>query len=151
MVSSMDKDVSDPAGLGSLVEFGLALRRAQHLFALRADEALRPIDLNLGLWAVLREAARMPGASASELARASFHTPQTLGGLLQRLESRGLVVRSTGRGRIVENHLTETGQVVLRQATERVESIIAAALDGFSEDDRETFNRLAVDLVAALA
>src|SRR5438105_1557931 len=101
----------------SPVEFGLKIKRAQHLLALQIDDGLRPIGLNLGLWAVLRELARLPGASASELARASFYTPQTLGGLLQRLERRRLIERITGRGRIVENRLTHAGQDALRQAT----------------------------------
>ena len=83
---------------------GLTLKRAQHLLSMRIDEALRPLRLNLGLWAVLREMDHLPpGASASELARASFHTPQTLGGLLQRLHALGLIERRTGRGRIVED------------------------------------------------
>ncbi|MFC5204321.1 MarR family winged helix-turn-helix transcriptional regulator [Streptomyces kaempferi] len=133
------------------VEFGLTLKRAMHLFTVRTDEALKPIDLNLGLWSVLREMHRMPGASASELARASFHAPQTLGSLLHRLESLGLVTRTTGRGRIIENHLTEAGQEVLKQANVTVEDIIGEALSVFTEADRETFERLATSLVAALA
>ncbi|MEU8950798.1 MarR family transcriptional regulator [Streptomyces sp. NPDC048489] len=132
------------------VEFGLTLKRAMHLFTVRTDEALKPIDLNLGLWSVLREMYRMPGASASELARASFHAPQTLGSLLNRLESLGLVTRTTGRGRIVENHLTEAGHEALKKANLTVESIIVDALSVFTQTDRETFERLATSLVTAL-
>src|SRR5580698_10274938 len=100
-MSNMTDTAADPAGLSAL-DFGLTLRRAQHLLALRIDKAVRPLGLNLGLWAVLREIARTPGASASELSRAAFHTPQTVSGLLQRLQDQGLVERSGGRGRIVE-------------------------------------------------
>ncbi|MER5601757.1 MarR family transcriptional regulator [Streptomyces adustus] len=141
----LDKELPQP------VEFGLTLKRALHLFTMRTDEALRPIDLNLGLWSVLRELSRMPGASASELARASFHAPQTLGSLLHRLESLGLVVRTTGRGRIIENHLTEAGREVVKQANATVECIISEALSVFTKADRETFERLATSLVAALS
>ncbi|WP_327425739.1 MarR family transcriptional regulator (plasmid) [Streptomyces sp. NBC_01527] len=133
------------------VEFGLTLKRAMHLFTMRTDEALKPIGLNLGLWSVLREMYRTPGASASELARASFHAPQTLGSLLHRLESLRLVTRTTGRGRIVENHLTEAGHEALKQANTTVECIIVDALSVFTDSDRETFERLATGLVAALA
>ncbi|MGI5255515.1 MarR family winged helix-turn-helix transcriptional regulator [Actinacidiphila glaucinigra] len=140
-----------PQGLPQTVEFGLTLKRAMHLFTLRTDEALQPIDLNLGLWSVLREMSRMPGASASELARASFHAPQTLGSLLHRLESLGLVMRTTGRGRIIENHLTEAGREAVKQANATVECIIGEALHTFTKADRETFERLATSLVAALS
>jgi DNA-binding MarR family transcriptional regulator len=123
----MTDTAAGPAQLSPL-DFGLKLRRAQHLLALRIDRAVRPLGLNLGLWAVLREVARTPGASASELGRAAFHTPQTVGGLLQRLQDQGLVERSSGRGRIVENHLTPRGGEVLRQATAAAEEIIRGAL-----------------------
>jgi DNA-binding MarR family transcriptional regulator len=126
-MSNMTDTAADPAGVSPL-DFGLKLRRAQHLLALRIDKAVRPLGLNLGLWAVLREVARTPGASASELGRAAFHTPQTVGGLLQRLQDQGLVERSSGRGRIVENHLTPRGGKVLRQATAAAEEIIRGAL-----------------------
>jgi DNA-binding MarR family transcriptional regulator len=126
-MSSMSDTAAGPAELSPL-DFGLKLRRAQHLLALRIDKAVRPLGLNLGLWAVLREVARTPGASASELGRAAFHTPQTVGGLLQRLQDQGLVERSSGRGRIVENHLTPRGEKVLHQATAAADEIIRGAL-----------------------
>jgi DNA-binding MarR family transcriptional regulator len=143
-------DTHSGGGASPEIDFGLALKRAQHLLAQRIDEVLRPLDLNLGLWAVLREAAGQPGASASELARASFHTPQTLSGLLRRLEDRGLVERSTGRGRIVENRLTASGHDALTSATRRVEEVIAAALASFSPAQRSSFERLAGDFAGAL-
>ena len=124
MLSSVNDAPATPAP----VDFGVNLRRAQHLLALRIDDALRPMGLNLGLWAVLREVARTPGASASELGRASFHTSQTVGGLLQRLQEQGLVDRSSGRGRIVENHLTPRGVEVARQATAVADDVIRGAL-----------------------
>lgn len=126
-MSSMTDTAADPAELSPL-DFGLKLRRAQHLLALRIDEVVRPLGLNLGLWAVLREVGRTPGASASELGRAAFHAPQTVGGLLQRLQDQGLVERSNGRGRIVENRLTPRGGKVLRQATAAADEIIRGAL-----------------------
>jgi DNA-binding MarR family transcriptional regulator len=140
--------VNDPS---ATVRFGLTLRRAQHLLALQIDEALRPMQLNIGLWAVLREMDRLPpGASASELARASFHTPQTIGGLLQRLHARGLIERHSGRGRIVENRLTKTGRRVLQAATAAAESVVASALKAFTDDEREIFEQLANRLISAL-
>jgi DNA-binding MarR family transcriptional regulator len=137
--------------LPSPVRVGLTLKRAQHLLSMRIDEALRPLRLNLGLWAVLREMDHLPpGASASELARASFHTPQTLGGLLQRLHALGLIERRTGRGRIVENRLTDSGQQALLTATAAAESVVASALEGFTHDERLILEQLANRLISAL-
>jgi DNA-binding MarR family transcriptional regulator len=149
MVSSMTDTAADPAELSPL-EFGLNLRRAQHLLALRIDDAVRPLGLNLGLWAVLRELARTPGASASELARASFHTSQTVGGLLQRLQEQGLVDRSSGRGRIVENHLTQRGAEVQRQATAAADDVIRGALAHVDSTHTEQASRFLAEFISVL-
>lgn len=150
MMSNVTGLSADPA-VPSPVDFGLGLKRAEHLFAVRIDEALHPLNLNVGLWAVLREVARTPGASASELARASFQTPQTLGGLLQRLQARGLVERTTGRGRIVENRLTPGGARTLRQATAAAENVIHAALAGLDAARTAQAHQFLADLAAAIA
>ncbi len=136
--------------LSSAVDFGLTLKRAQHVLAQRIDEVLRPHDLNLGLWAVLREVADQPGASASELARATFHTPQTLSGLLQRLQDRGLVERSTGRGRIVDNHVTAAGHRTLATVTPQAEAVMDNALAALAPAKRETFQRLLAEFADGL-
>jgi DNA-binding MarR family transcriptional regulator len=148
-MSSMSDTAAGPAELSPL-DFGLKLRRAQHLLALRIDKAVRPLGLNLGLWAVLREVARTPGASASELGRASFHTPQTVGALLQRLQEQGLVERDAGRGRIVENHPTPRGAELLRQATAAADGIMRAALARIDAAHTAQAGRFLTELLSAL-
>jgi DNA-binding MarR family transcriptional regulator len=140
---------ADPAA-SSAVDFGLNLKRAQHLLGLRIDDALRPLGLNVGLWAVLREVDRIPGASASELGRASFHTPQTVGGLLQRLQDQGLVERGNGRGRIVENHLTPQGAALLRQATAAADDILRSALAPIDATRTAQASRFLAELISAM-
>ena len=132
------------------MDFGLNLKRAQHLLALRIDDALRPMGLNLGSWAVLREVARTPGTSASELGRASFHTPQTVGGLLQRLQEQGLVERSNGRGRIVENHPSPRGAKVLRQATAAADDVIRGTLAHIDATHTAQASRFLTEFISAL-
>ena len=134
----------------SAVEFGIQLRQAQHVLSLRIDDALRPTGLNLGLWRVMRELAHSPGASAAELGRASLHAPQTVGGLLQRLEDQGLVERSDGRGRIVENHLTPQGVKTLRRATAAADKAISSSLAGIDAADIAQASRFLTQYVAAL-
>jgi DNA-binding MarR family transcriptional regulator len=146
---SVNDVAADPAA-PSPVEFGLRLKQAQHLLGLRVDDALRPLGLNLGLWGVLREVARTPGASASELGRASFHTPQTVGGLLQRLQEHGLVERSSGRGRIVENRLTPRGAELLRQATAAAGDAIRVPLAGVDAAHTAQASRFLSEFISAM-
>lgn len=134
----------------SAVDFGIQLRQAQHVLSLRIDDALRPVGLNLGLWRVMRELAHSPGASAAEVGRASLHTSQTVGGLLQRLEDQGLVERSEGRGRIVENHLTPQGVKLLRRATSAADKAISGTLAGLDAADIAQASRFLTQYVAAL-
>jgi DNA-binding MarR family transcriptional regulator len=118
---------------------------------LRVDECLEPLQLNLGLWRVLREVGQLPGASASELARASMHTSQTLGALLQRLRSRGLIDRSEPRGRVVSNYLTKDGEHVLERANAAVDKVMGDVLDEFSATERATLDALMSRLITSLS
>ncbi|MFJ5294838.1 MarR family winged helix-turn-helix transcriptional regulator [Streptomyces sp. NPDC088348] len=109
------------------------------------------------MWAVLGETATHPGASASELARVSRHTPyairhtpQTLSGLLRRLKDRELIERSGARGRVVDNRLTPAGHETLAAVTRNVEDVITAALAGFSPEDRAAFAELTTRFADAL-
>ncbi len=120
------------------VRLGLDLKRAQHLVRLRIDAELKPLGLNAGLWAVLHELAKAPGASSSELARAAFQTPQTVGGLIQKLTELGLVERRQARGRVVGNHLTSPGRLVYQQATQRMDTLMGLVLAGLAPADRDT-------------
>jgi DNA-binding MarR family transcriptional regulator len=146
MLSSVNDTPATPTPL----DFGVNLRRAQHLLALRIDDALRPAGLNLGLWSVLRELARAPGASASELGRTSFHTSQTVGGLLQRLQEQGLVDRRDGRGRIVENHLTPRGAEVEHQASAAADDVIRDALAHVDAAHTEQAGRFLAEFISVL-
>lgn len=145
----MSDEPADPAA-PSPVDLGLALKRAQHLLGLRIEDALRPMGLSVGTWAVLREVARTPGASASELGRASFHTPQTVGALLQRLQDQGLVERGAGRGRIVENRPTPKGAELLRRATAAADDITGAALARVDATRTAQAARFLAEFIAAL-
>lgn len=125
-----------------MVECGIAIKRSQHLLGLRIDEALRPLDLNVGLWRALREAAKQPDASASELARATSRTPQALSMLLNRLAERGLVERAAGRGSIMRNRLTEKGQQVLAAADQRADEVVGRAVAQLAPEERAMLTQL---------
>jgi DNA-binding MarR family transcriptional regulator len=148
MVSAMT--AAETPATTSAISLGLDLKRAQHLLRQRMDDHLREFGLNAGTWSVLHEMIRSPGASASELARNAFQTPQTVGGLIQRLTTLGLVERHQARGRVVENHLTERGREVYQSATAEVDALITAAVAGLTARDRDQLGTLLAGVVASL-
>jgi DNA-binding MarR family transcriptional regulator len=132
------------------VRLGLDLKRAQHLLRLRIDAELKPLGLNAGLWAVLHELAKVPGASSSELARAAFQTPQTVGGLIQKLTELGLVERRQARGRVVENHLTSQGRTVYRRASQQIDTLMGTVLTGLMPADRDALSTSLASMINML-
>jgi DNA-binding MarR family transcriptional regulator len=132
------------------VRLGIDLKRAQHLLRQRIDAQLRPLRLNAGLWSVLHELATAPGASSSEIARAAFQTPQTMGGLIQKLAGLGLVERRQPRGRVVQNYLTGHGSTVYQQATQQIDELMGTVLTGLAPADRDQLAALLGGVIEAL-
>src|SRR5687767_11267504 len=98
---------------GELQELGRAVKRAQYRQHRALDSALSVVGTTLAQWDALRAISRAPGASARELAAATFQTEQAFGTLVGRLTAQGLVERRPGHGRRIEHHLTPAGEHVL--------------------------------------
>ena len=96
------------------------LKRAEHASRTAADERLAPLGLNAPQFGAMVMLDETPGLSSAELARRCFVTPQTINGMVQGLERRGLLVRGAHptHGRILETFLTAEGRAVLEQARE---------------------------------
>lgn len=108
----------------------LLLQRAAHAVTGELSEPfgrtrLRPADLN-----VLANLA--PGQTLVELARATGTRPSTLTGVVDRLEERGLAVRSADPAdrRVVRVAPTRTGSALARRVRQRIAGLEQAALDG---------------------
>ncbi len=108
-----------------LIQFGYLLKRAQHAFRTRIDDALRPLGLTAPQYAVLSAVDAIAGVSNAELARAAFVTPQAMQGVLANLERDGLLKRTAhpDHGRILRNELTAEGRQALGQARLHVQDI----------------------------
>ncbi|MFI8106425.1 MarR family winged helix-turn-helix transcriptional regulator [Streptomyces sp. NPDC086023] len=132
------------------VNTGAMARTVQHLFAVRVESVIQPMGFTLGQWTVMRELRRTPGASASELARAAGHTPQACGAILKQLQADGIVERTAGRGRIVENRLTAHGTEVTDETIGKVDAVLRPALEEFGHDNLDTYLGLAARLIEAL-
>lgn len=86
------------------------------------------------LWAIKIVAKSAP-IKVSEVARQMYLHPATVVGILDRLESKGLVqrTRSTEDRRVVEIDLTEQGRVVIDKAPEVAQGMLVKGLEALSK------------------
>jgi DNA-binding MarR family transcriptional regulator len=131
---------------------GYLVKRVQQSLRRKSDAALKPTGMSMAQYAVLRQLADHPEASASELSRLCFVTRQSLQDVLSGLRSAGLVVDSDrpaqGRARALE--LTALGAKRLAAAHAAVMGVDAAMTDGMSATARrqliESLTRCAENL-----
>lgn len=121
-----------------LEELGRAVKEAQYRHHRALDTRLSAVGTTLAQWDALRAIARTPGASAHELAVATFQGDQSFGTLASRLAAQHLIERRPGRGRRIEHHLTETGEHVLRAGRTVTRDVLAASFDPLDESERAT-------------
>ncbi|WP_410674648.1 MarR family winged helix-turn-helix transcriptional regulator [Amycolatopsis sp. cmx-4-68] len=117
---------------------GYLIKRAQQALNQACTDRLRPLEISMSQYAVLRALDDHPGASSAELARITFVTRQSLRDVLSGLRTAGLVTvaeqASTGRARPVA--LTPSGQAKLRAAEELITEVETQMLDTLSKDQR---------------
>ncbi|MFF4356064.1 MarR family winged helix-turn-helix transcriptional regulator [Streptomyces sp. NPDC001604] len=117
---------------------GRAVKQAQYRQHRALDSALAAVGSTLAQWDALRAIARTPGASARELAAATFQTEQAFGTLVGRLTAQDLVERRPGHGRRIEHHLTPAGERVLKAGHKVADEVLAEAFAPLPEPDRAT-------------
>jgi DNA-binding MarR family transcriptional regulator len=131
---------------------GYLVKRAQLALNQACTDRLRPIELSMSQYAVLRALDDHPGASSAELARITFVTRQSLRDVLGGLRSAGLVTvaeqATTGRARPVA--LTTSGRTKLRAADEIVAETETRMLEGMSATDQRQLSALLLTCVANL-
>jgi DNA-binding MarR family transcriptional regulator len=94
---------------------------------------LRPVE-----YTILVLVSANPGVTARQLARALAVTPPNIAVWLDRLESRGMVLRSRGESdaRLQHIHATASGASLARRATDRLIAGEAEALSTLSAAER---------------
>ena len=114
------------------------MKRAQHALRLEMDDVLRELGLTTPQYAALSVLAEGPGLSGAEVARRCFVTPQTMNGVLVKLEHAGLISRRTHpeHGRVLQAYLTPEGEDKLAQAHHAVVGIEERMLSGLGRDER---------------
>ena len=112
---------------------GYRLKLAQHALHRRMEEALKPLGLNPAQYAVLAELNARPDQTNANLAERAFITPQSMQGVLAKLEEARLVERrqDVHHGRRQLARLTPDGQAKAEAANAqvmRVEEALEAAV-----------------------
>lgn len=104
---------------------GYALKQAQHALHRRMEEALRPLGMTAAQYAVLAALHAEPDQTNADLAEAAFLTPQSMQGVLSKLEGTGLVERRQDQhhGRRQLARLTESGHAMMSKAEDSVRAI----------------------------
>ncbi|MFI8227318.1 MarR family winged helix-turn-helix transcriptional regulator [Streptomyces sp. NPDC085900] len=121
---------------------GRAVKQTQYRQHRALDSALAEVGTTLAQWDALRAIGRTPGASARELAAATFQTEQAFGTLVGRLTAQGLVDRRPGRGRRIEHHLTQAGERVLEAGHAVADAVLEECFAGLDEGERGTLLKL---------
>lgn len=120
-----------------LQTLGRAVKAAQYRQHRALDTRLASIGSTLAQWDALRAIGRAPGASARELAAATFQSEQAFGTLAGRLMAQGLLERRPGHGRRIEHHLTAEGVRMLKAGHDVADAVLAECFAGLTQTERE--------------
>ncbi|MGE3744663.1 MAG: MarR family winged helix-turn-helix transcriptional regulator [Sphingomonadaceae bacterium] len=104
---------------------GHLLRRAHQISVAIFSEECRAYDLTSVQYASLVAIQHNPGLDATRLSTLIFFDRSTLGGVLERLEAKDLIMRGPSKEdkRVKLLYLTAKGQVLLRQVKPLVEQV----------------------------
>ena len=134
-------------------QVGYLLKQAQSLLHLRMEEALRPLQLTVSHYSCMYHLRLEPGISASELARRTFVTRQSMNVMLQQLIDRDLAARPphAESGRALPSELTPEGTDVLDAAQLLVNEVEQRMLSGMDDAGRVALGQALGACVVALA
>jgi DNA-binding MarR family transcriptional regulator len=117
-------------------QLGRAIKIVQSRHHRTLDTRLRTVGSTLAQWDALRAVGNLPGASAHDLAVATFQSDQAFGTLANRLEGQGLIERRAGHGRRIEHHLTPDGKAILRAGLKVAHEVLTESFANLSERER---------------
>lgn len=128
------------------------LHRAQQLAADRFAFLVGESGVTLRQFAVLAAIEEQPGLSQTDLVRATGIDRSTLADMMNRMEKRGLVVRSASPndGRANAVALALAGEQILQAATKHARAADAAILDVLPKNKRRAF-QATLEMLADIA
>jgi MarR family transcriptional regulator for hemolysin len=116
-------------------ELAFALNDAARMLRTYSDQRARELNTTRAQWAVLARLQRCQGVKQAELAEALDLAPITLGRLIDKLTSSGLVERRDDAAdrRANRLHLTEKAEPALGELAVLAEDIMGRALAGLDD------------------
>src|SRR6516164_11107722 len=132
-------------------DLGYLFRLAHQRFRALLDSELADLGLSAQDYGILSVFGTRPELSASELARISQVTRQTMHTSVLSLEAAGLVERSARNQRVVLVRPTKRGRTCLETATPRVRAVERAALADLSREDERSVRAWLASLAAMTA
>lgn len=132
---------------------GHLIRRLQQISISVFSDRMRSLgcDLTAPQFATLAVLSRSPGIDQATLAGLIAHDRPTIGGVVERLEAKGLVSRLQNekdrRAKVLD--LTEDGAALLHRLVPHVREIQPEILPGLTAEERAEFTRLAAKVAAA--
>lgn len=142
--ASTRKDAAPNSGVDLQAAPGHSIRRLQQVAVAifmqeSADSGVTPVQ-----YAVLQTLAAQPGIDQRTLARVVSFDTSTIGGVVDRLEARGLLTRnhSPEDRRVRLLHLTAEGEALLADITPSVQRTQERILEPLSAAERKSFMRM---------
>ena len=132
---------------------GHCIRRAQQVSSACFSNELAEFDLTSVQMVALVAIADQPGIDATRLAEIIDFDRATIGGVVDRLERKGLIRRTVSPRDKRSKTMTATpaGRALLEVSLPHVERVQDRLLAPLSPDERETFLRLLNAVVAGVA
>lgn len=105
------------------------------------SEVLASFGLTVAQYTAMLALYYVPGQSSAQLARASAVTAQTMGGVLGKLEGKGLIGRAPSRvhRKVLVTTLTPAGEALLLRADAAARGVEEGLGSAFSASERELF------------
>lgn len=130
---------------------GHFIRRLQQIAVAVFLQETEPFGVTPVQYASLQAVRRMPGMDQRSLARSIGLDTSTVAGVIDRLESRGLMVRSASPDdrRVRLLRLTDEGQALLGQVEPAVLRAQKRMLEPLPQKDRQAFMRMLREIVEA--
>lgn len=120
--------------------FGYVVHDVSRMRRIVMDQAVAPLDLTRSQWSILATLSRSSskGMMQAEIAREMDVGKVTIGGLVSRLETAGLIERKSDDTdkRLKRVYITDKGYEVIRRMIILADELNNDILEGISEKDR---------------
>ncbi|TQI65324.1 MarR family transcriptional regulator [Bosea sp. AK1] len=128
---------------------GHLIRRAQQIAVSIFLEECAPVDLTPVQYAALVVVREKPGIDATRLSAVVAFDRSTLGNVLERVETKGLILRTFSKEdkRVKVLHLSPKGELALKEVEPLARRAQERILSPLAPEDRETFLRMLSQIV----